>query len=173
MSKIRTIFSILTSVPSGSALHSLSLSLHPPFSLKSGTTSYHVDHHGLLDLLVGADMLKVLDGFPSLSQLSFELHESDEDYDVVWWKEEMMHRLPSHLHAVTIKLHMETWNYTLWLTEEEITTRCTHGGARRNILDAGGYTSCQVDFDLKSEKLGESGCSEPHVKLPLSTNPAL
>lgn len=111
MSSIRRLFSILSRVSSGSDLHVLSISLFPtrrsPRTLATRRKwSYLVDRSGLLDVLVGADMLKVLDGFPALSQLRFKLWENDEDYNEVWWKEEMVCRLPSRFHAVTIELYM-------------------------------------------------------------------
>ncbi len=96
MTKISTLPSILTSVSSGSALHDLRLSLHPT---QIGGYTYLVDRRGLLDMLVGGDLPRVYNGFPSLSQLIFKLYENDEGYDNVWWKEEMVRRLPSHLHA--------------------------------------------------------------------------
>ncbi|KAI0767585.1 hypothetical protein C8Q74DRAFT_1219418 [Fomes fomentarius] len=101
MSKIRRLFSILTRVSSGSALQTLSIELDPQ---ERPERSYNVGRSGLLDLLVGVDMLKVLDGFPSLSELHFKLWENDEDYDEVWWEEQMVRRLPDRLHTVTVAI---------------------------------------------------------------------
>ncbi|KAI0767587.1 hypothetical protein C8Q74DRAFT_965868 [Fomes fomentarius] len=119
MSKIRKLFSILTRVSSGSALHTLSINLYPQ---QGPETGYTVGRSGLLDLLLGVDMLKVLDGFPSLSQLHFRLREDDEDHDKVWWKEQMVRRLPSHLYTVTVTIEPYMYNNGpyLWQTEDEI-----------------------------------------------------
>ncbi|KAI0800437.1 hypothetical protein C8Q74DRAFT_414111 [Fomes fomentarius] len=129
--KISTLPSILTSVSSGSALHALSISCYPA-SPPNILWSYCLGRSSLLDILVGADMRKVLNGFPSLSKLIFKLFENDEGYDNVWWKEEMVRRLPSHLQAaVMIELLQMDFNSYLWLSMHEIRTRHT----QKNPID--------------------------------------
>ncbi|KAI0800259.1 hypothetical protein C8Q74DRAFT_1435121 [Fomes fomentarius] len=181
MSKIRRLFWILSSVSSGPALHVLKVSLfptlHSPHTLVTPRNwSYLVDRSGLLKLLVGANMLKVLDGFPSLSQLRFKLWENDDDYNEAWWKKQMVRRLPSRFHAVTIELYMYDRPH-LWLTEDEITPSTEEneediatndlgvssstmhqldpvsndGGFRRKML--GGLSTHRGDSDLESENL--------------------
>ncbi|KAI0800256.1 hypothetical protein C8Q74DRAFT_1214246 [Fomes fomentarius] len=146
--------------------------------------SYLAGRSGLLDILVGADMFEVLDGFPSLSQLRFALYENDKNYDEVWWKEKMVRRLPSRLHTVTIEVYLQFDNYLhLWLTEDEIVARKINlkirlGGPRtgeddivtnhhRRKLNAGEWNAYRVDFDLESEDIATNDLAfNPSTLLP-------
>ncbi|KAI0800291.1 hypothetical protein C8Q74DRAFT_1364055 [Fomes fomentarius] len=119
MSTIRRLFATLTSVSSGSALHVVKITLPPP---PGGQNSYLVDRSGLLDILLGADMLAVLDRYSLLTELHFFLIDSDARYDEAWWEEEMVCRLPSRLHAaVSVTIYQQHLGFDLWLPEDEIT----------------------------------------------------
>ena len=85
---------------SGGALLSLDVKVWP-----LSTSSYGVDRTGLLDLLLGDEMLAILSRFPELRQLHFGLYENDGEHDAGWWTAEMVRRLPDSCHAaVSVKL---------------------------------------------------------------------
>ena len=100
--RTRTLRSVLGSVHSGSALLSLEVRLWP-----LPRDSYGVNRTGLLDLLLGDEMLAILSRFPELRQLHFTLDENDWEHDAQWWTAEMVRRLPDSCHAaVSVKVRL-------------------------------------------------------------------
>ena len=70
--------------------------------------SYWVDRTGLLDLLLGDEMLAILSRFTELRQLYFTLWGDDREHDAGWWTAEMAHRLPDSCHAaVSVEVHLD------------------------------------------------------------------
>ena len=101
--RTRTLRSVLGSVHSGGTL----LSLDVEVWLLS-RDSYWVDRTGLLDLLLGDEMLAILSRFTELRQLYFTLWESDREHDAGWWTAEMVRRLPDSCHAA-VSVKMRVW----------------------------------------------------------------
>ena len=104
MRTLRNLRSVLSSVRSGSALQSVSITIR-----YSDQLSYMVDRTGLLDDLLKSDMVAILAGFPELRQLHLTLHENDEEHDSQWWAAEMVRRLPYSCRvAVSVEVQRST-----------------------------------------------------------------
>ena len=104
MGTLRNLRSVLSSVRSGSALQSVSITIR-----YSDQLSYMVDRTGLLDDLFKSDMVANLAGFSELRQLHLTLHENDEEHDSQWWAAEMVRRLPySCCVAVSVEVQRST-----------------------------------------------------------------
>ena len=92
---IRDLQSVLDAVHSGSGSALQSLQLH--ITCEDRYPNYSVDRMGLLDLLLGEEMVATLSKFSCLRQLNVTLVDNDEEFDDRWWSEEMASRLPGHI----------------------------------------------------------------------------
>ena len=87
--------SVLDSVRPGATLLSVEMAVSPT----GITRSYGVDRAGLVDLLLGGEILANLSRFTQLRQLHFTLLDNDAEHDSGWWTAEMVRRLPNSCHA--------------------------------------------------------------------------
>ena len=99
----RTLRSVLASVHSAASLLSITVDVWPSDSDSDrndrSSSSYGVDRTGLVDLLLGDEMLAILSRFPELHQLHFSLRDNDGEYNSGWWTAEMVRRFPDSGHA--------------------------------------------------------------------------
>ena len=115
---IRTVRSILSSVHSGSTLRSLKINLYP--ARPEWTYIYWVDRAGLLDLLLGEEMLDILSRFTMLRQLHLFLWENDAEYDGRWWTAEIVRRLPDSCHNVQVSVRVLLRMYGALLSDRTV-----------------------------------------------------
>ncbi|KAI0710621.1 hypothetical protein C8Q76DRAFT_694678 [Earliella scabrosa] len=110
--------SVLDSVRPGAALLSVEIAVSPT----GITRSYGVDRAGLVDLLLGGEILANLSRLTQLRQLHFTLLDNDAEHDSGWWTAEMVRRLPNSCHAtvsVEVCLLTDVWDQWLWNTSDK------------------------------------------------------
>ncbi|KAI0704576.1 hypothetical protein C8Q76DRAFT_801494 [Earliella scabrosa] len=117
--RTRTLRSVLDSVNSGAALQSVKIVVQP-WQIRDAW-SFGVDRAGLVDLLLGVEMLNSLSRFPKLHHVYLTLDDNDPAYDGLWWMGAMARELPERWHAsVAVEVRVVSFFVHLWHTREEI-----------------------------------------------------